>query len=90
MASFTFRSLIMVIETLQYEEGTWPGLQIIVDFEGVTLSHFAKIDVFDMQRFLYYLQVRFICLLLYNNYANDTRTAVKHSSWKIQLFNHIF
>ncbi|CAH2094182.1 unnamed protein product [Euphydryas editha] len=50
------KTVLMVLETLQYEEGTWPGLQFVIDYEGVTLAHFAKIDIFTLQHFLYYLQ----------------------------------
>ncbi|XP_046963660.1 alpha-tocopherol transfer protein-like [Vanessa cardui] len=50
------KAVLMVIELYQYEQGTWPGMLLTVDFKGVSLAHFAKIDLFSLQHFLYYLQ----------------------------------
>lgn len=50
----------MVIDLWQYLEGTWPGLVIVVDFDKVTLSHVARLDIQTVQQFLYYLQVSYV------------------------------
>ncbi|XP_050353575.1 alpha-tocopherol transfer protein-like [Nymphalis io] len=50
------KAVLMIIELYQYEEGTWPGMLLTVDFKDVTLAHLAKIDLFYLQHFLYYLQ----------------------------------
>ena len=48
----------MMIDIGQYEEGTWPGLLLVLNFEGVSLGHLTKIDIINLQQFLYYLQVK--------------------------------
>ncbi|CAK1541421.1 unnamed protein product [Leptosia nina] len=50
------KAALMLIDLWQYEEGTWPGFIIVVDFEGMNLGHLARIDLQSLQQFLYYLQ----------------------------------
>ncbi|CAK1590629.1 unnamed protein product [Parnassius mnemosyne] len=50
------RTVLMVLDLKQYEEGTWPGLVIVIDFESMTLGHLARLDLQNLQQFLYYLQ----------------------------------
>jgi hypothetical protein len=53
------RAVLMVLDLWQYQVGTWPGYVILIDLEGMTLSHLAKLDLQTMQQFLYFLQVTF-------------------------------
>ncbi|XP_045770985.1 clavesin-1-like isoform X1 [Maniola jurtina] len=50
------RAVLMTLDLCQSQDGTWPGLLIIVDFEGVTLGHLARLDLQNIQQFLYYVQ----------------------------------
>ncbi|VVC97043.1 unnamed protein product [Leptidea sinapis] len=50
------KAVIMVLDASQHEQGTWPGMLLAIDFEGLTLRHMTKIDLQNLQRFLYFLQ----------------------------------
>ncbi|XP_052739217.1 clavesin-1 [Bicyclus anynana] len=50
------RTVFMILDIFQMEEGTWPGLQLVIDFEGVSLGHITKLELLNIQQFLYYLQ----------------------------------
>ncbi|XP_075984156.1 clavesin-1-like [Anticarsia gemmatalis] len=50
------RAVLMIIDLIQYEEGTWPGFIIVIDLDKVTLSHIGRLDVQSVQQFLYFLQ----------------------------------
>ncbi|CAH0714067.1 unnamed protein product, partial [Brenthis ino] len=50
------KAFLMTLEICQLQEGTWPGLLLVIDFDRVSLGHFAKIDLYNLQQFLYYLQ----------------------------------
>ncbi|CAH2051580.1 unnamed protein product, partial [Iphiclides podalirius] len=50
------RALVMITDLWQHCSGTWPSYIIIIDLEGITLSHLAKLDVILVQQYLYYLQ----------------------------------
>ncbi|CAH2051544.1 unnamed protein product, partial [Iphiclides podalirius] len=54
----TIKTVLMIMDLWQYEEGTWPGFVMVVDFNGMTLAHVARLDLQNIQQFLYYLQVR--------------------------------
>ncbi|XP_045503165.1 clavesin-1-like [Colias croceus] len=58
--NFVFRYIIkaalMLMDVRQYEIGTVPGMILVVDMNGVTLSHLGKLDLLTLQQFLYYLQ----------------------------------
>ncbi|VVC98767.1 unnamed protein product, partial [Leptidea sinapis] len=49
-------ALFLVIDVWQYEEGTSPGLHLVLDYQGVTLRHLANLDLLNLQRFFYFLQ----------------------------------
>ncbi|XP_049878959.1 alpha-tocopherol transfer protein-like [Pectinophora gossypiella] len=51
-----YRATLMRLDLWQYEEGSWPGWMLVLDLDGMTLGHLAKIDVHSVQQFLYYLQ----------------------------------
>ena len=53
----------MVLDLVQYEEGTWPGFIILIDLTGVSLGHIAKLDLLSVQQVLYYLQVKILYIL---------------------------
>ncbi|XP_045770987.1 alpha-tocopherol transfer protein-like isoform X2 [Maniola jurtina] len=53
---FNDMAVLMTLDLCQSQDGTWPGLLIIVDFEGVTLGHLARLDLQNIQQFLYYVQ----------------------------------
>ncbi|KAM3968004.1 clavesin-2 [Aphomia sociella] len=50
------RAFVMIIDLWQYEEGTVPGIVIIVNMERVTLNHITSIDLTVAQEFFYFLQ----------------------------------
>ncbi|XP_045539096.1 clavesin-2-like [Papilio machaon] len=50
------RAVLMLLDLWQYEQGTWPGFVIVIDFEHMSLGHLAKLDLQNIQQFLYYLQ----------------------------------
>ncbi|CAG9559399.1 unnamed protein product [Danaus chrysippus] len=50
------RSVMLVFDLWQYEEGTWPGFVIIIDMNLATLSHIAKLDLMTIRQTLYFLQ----------------------------------
>ncbi|CAK1590628.1 unnamed protein product [Parnassius mnemosyne] len=50
------RVALMLLDIWQSKTGTWPGFVIVVDLEGVTLSHLGKLDITHVQQFIYYLQ----------------------------------
>ncbi|XP_050679411.1 alpha-tocopherol transfer protein-like isoform X2 [Leptidea sinapis] len=52
----TIKALFLVIDVWQYEEGTSPGLHLVLDYQGVTLRHLANLDLLNLQRFFYVLQ----------------------------------
>ncbi|XP_047511397.1 retinaldehyde-binding protein 1-like [Pieris napi] len=54
--SAAVKATLMVVDLWQYEEGTWPGFCMVVDFKGMSLGHLARIDLQSLQQFLYYLQ----------------------------------
>lgn len=61
---------LMMIDISQYEEGTWPGMLLVIDFEGVSLGHLTKVDIINLQQFLYYLQEAFLVKLKGLHYIN--------------------
>nr|XP_026488961.1 clavesin-1-like [Vanessa tameamea]XP_026488962.1 clavesin-1-like [Vanessa tameamea] len=50
------RAVLMLMDLRQYEDGTWPGFIILIDLNGVSLSHITKLDLQTVQQLLYYLQ----------------------------------
>ncbi|CAH2094179.1 unnamed protein product [Euphydryas editha] len=54
--SDVIRAVLMMMDLKQFEEGTWPGFIILIDLNGVTLGHIAKLDLLTVQQLLYYLQ----------------------------------
>ncbi|KAF9810680.1 hypothetical protein SFRURICE_021133 [Spodoptera frugiperda] len=52
----SLRSVLMILDLWQFEEGTWPGFVLIFDLDGLKLGHLTKLDVQTIQQFLYYLQ----------------------------------
>ncbi|VVD00756.1 unnamed protein product [Leptidea sinapis] len=41
----------------QYEEGTWPALELVFNFANYTFGHITKIDLRNIQLITFYLQV---------------------------------
>ncbi|XP_038217425.1 alpha-tocopherol transfer protein-like [Zerene cesonia] len=50
------KAALMLMDVKQYELGTAPGIILVVDMVGVTLSHIGKLDLLTLQQFLYFLQ----------------------------------
>ncbi|XP_038217426.1 alpha-tocopherol transfer protein-like [Zerene cesonia] len=50
------KAFFMSIDFWQYECGTAPGLELVVNFVGYNMSHAPKIDLKNVQQFLYYVQ----------------------------------
>lgn len=38
-------------------DGLAEGHEIVVDMDGATLSHLAKVNIISMKKFMYYIQV---------------------------------
>ncbi|XP_050679409.1 alpha-tocopherol transfer protein-like isoform X1 [Leptidea sinapis] len=64
------KATFMIIDIWQHEEGTWPGLHLVIDFQGATLRHIAKFDLINIQRFLYFLQEAILLRLRGLHYIN--------------------
>ncbi|KPJ13319.1 putative oxidoreductase [Papilio machaon] len=62
------RAVFMLLDLWQYELGTWPGFIIVIDFEHMSLGHLAKLDLQNIQQFLYYLQL----------YKNNSKMSFKN------------
>ncbi|XP_045454363.1 alpha-tocopherol transfer protein-like [Melitaea cinxia] len=55
------RTVLMVFDLWQYEEGTWPGFVLIIDMELVSLGHLPKLELLTVRQILYFLQE---CMLI--------------------------
>ncbi|CAH2266262.1 jg17823 [Pararge aegeria aegeria] len=64
------QALSHIIYVAQLEEGTWPGFLLVVDFEGVTLGHLARMDLQNIQQLLYYLQEAILVKLMGLHFMN--------------------
>lgn len=51
------KTVMMIIDLWQYEEGTWPGFVIVIDMEKSVIGHLTRIDVTTIRQVLYFLQV---------------------------------
>ncbi|XP_049887074.1 alpha-tocopherol transfer protein-like [Pectinophora gossypiella] len=54
--SDSLRMVLMLLDLWHLEDGTWPGLVIVIDLDGLTLGHLARLELLAVQQFLYYLQ----------------------------------
>ncbi|XP_039752795.1 clavesin-1-like [Pararge aegeria] len=50
------RTVLMLVDVTQYRDGTAPGYLILIDLNGVSLSHITKLDLQTVQQILYFLQ----------------------------------
>ncbi|KAL4708773.1 hypothetical protein ACJJTC_011737 [Scirpophaga incertulas] len=50
------RAFVMLMDLWQYEEGTWPGVALLINMTNVTLGHVAGVDLTVAQQFFYFLQ----------------------------------
>lgn len=50
----------MVMDIWEAKHGIAAGHAVVVDMEGSTLAHLAKVNLLSMKKFLYYIQVKFI------------------------------
>ncbi|XP_050672528.1 alpha-tocopherol transfer protein-like [Leptidea sinapis] len=50
------KGLLLILDVWQYEEGTWPGLELVVNFSNYSLGHIARIDIRNIQLFACYFQ----------------------------------
>lgn len=48
---------MMIVDLWQHEEGTVPGVAIMLNMDKVAISHISRIDLNVAQQFLYFLQV---------------------------------
>lgn len=55
----------MIVDLWQYEEGTVPGIVIILNMKDVSLGHISQIDLIVAQQFFYYLQVLIILIIYF-------------------------
>lgn len=48
----------MILDLFLYEEGTVPGVAVIINMDKVSLDHMSRIDLVVAQQFFYFLQVK--------------------------------
>lgn len=48
----------MVTDLWLPQDGLAEGHSIVVDMDGATLSHLAKVNIIAMKKFMYYIQVK--------------------------------
>ncbi|XP_026314592.1 clavesin-1-like [Hyposmocoma kahamanoa] len=64
------KTVIMVIDIWQYEEGSWPGFIILFDLKNMSLGHLTKLDLNSVRHYLYYLQEALLANLRGVHYLN--------------------
>lgn len=47
----------MIIDLCLYEEGTIPGVSIVINLDKVSIGHMSRVDLIVAQQFFYFLQV---------------------------------
>lgn len=47
----------MITDLWLAQDGLAEGHSIVVDMEGSSLSHLAKVNIISMKKFMYYIQV---------------------------------
>lgn len=47
----------MIVDLCMYEEGTVPGIAVLLNMDNVSLSHLSRVDLSVAQQFFYFLQV---------------------------------
>lgn len=52
-----FRRFAMVTDLWLAQDGIAEGHAIVIDMEGSTLSHLARVNIIAMKKFMYYIQV---------------------------------
>ncbi|GBP33196.1 Alpha-tocopherol transfer protein-like [Eumeta japonica] len=52
----TVRAFMMVMDLWQYEEGTVPGVVVILNMDKISLGHLSRVDLLVAQQFFYFLQ----------------------------------
>lgn len=50
----------MILDFWLATEVMWKGVVIVIDMTGFTFAHLAKVKLFVIQKFMYYVQVRII------------------------------
>ncbi|KAJ0179336.1 hypothetical protein K1T71_005048 [Dendrolimus kikuchii] len=50
------RAFVMIVDLWQYEEGTVPGVAIMLNMDKVSISHISRMELNVAQQFLYFLQ----------------------------------
>ncbi|XP_030023306.2 clavesin-1 isoform X2 [Manduca sexta] len=50
------RAFMMIFDLLQYEEGTWPGLVLIIDMDQSVLAHLGRLELMVLKKVLYFVQ----------------------------------
>lgn len=53
-----FYRFAMVTDLGLPQDGIAEGHCIVVDMDGATLSHLAKVNIIAMKKFMFYIQVR--------------------------------
>ncbi|XP_028032832.1 alpha-tocopherol transfer protein-like isoform X1 [Bombyx mandarina] len=64
------RAFTMIVDLWQYEEGTVPGIVIILNMKDVSLGHISQIDLIVARQFFYYLQEGMIVKLKEFHFIN--------------------
>ncbi|XP_037292768.1 alpha-tocopherol transfer protein [Manduca sexta] len=92
MLKETMRAVLMILELWQYEEGTWPGLVILYDLEGLRLGHLLRLEREVLKQFLAYLEQSILVKikeihLLNAPYFVDKLIALVHKFIRCELFS---
>lgn len=53
-----YKLVDMLILLEYFTNGIRPGLVVVIDMQGTTLGHLARINILTVKKFLYYVQVR--------------------------------
>lgn len=55
----------MIADLWLVQSGIADGHAIVVDMEGCTLTHLTKVNIIAMKKFMFYIQVGYICSLIF-------------------------
>lgn len=68
----------MIIDLCLFEEGTLPGIAVLLNMDKVSLSHLSRVDLTVAQQFFYFIQVCFCCYQTLYRRKNNLRGVMGH------------
>lgn len=70
----------MIFDMWMSEDGIRPGHIMVMDLKGVTLGHVARIGIFQMKKFLFYLQVSVFKTLFFTRFPTKNMTLLQEAA----------